>query len=101
MSNNNSPKVFFNCPHCGNQVPAAAKVCRSCGASDDCGWNEDESYDGDYDSHADEDDFDYDRFVAREFPDQAEGHLHSDHKPWVKAVILVIILSFVLTLLSF
>lgn len=59
-------KDGFDCPHCGADVPRGAKRCRHCGASEDCGWEEStgEYADGAY---LDDDDFDYDAFVAREF----------------------------------
>ncbi|MCR4413322.1 MAG: zinc ribbon domain-containing protein [Thermoguttaceae bacterium] len=65
---------FFPCPHCGADVPAGARFCRQCGASDESGWGEEAWSDvespGGY--SAEDDDFDYDEFVRREFPDQAE-----------------------------
>lgn len=56
----------FSCPHCGATVSGRASFCRECGASDESGWNDDVSTDVDTD-----DEFDYDDFVSREFPDQA------------------------------
>jgi len=59
----------FICPHCGSELPADAHFCRQCGASDDSGWacaDEGVGYDelGGYG----EDDFDYEEFLSREFP---------------------------------
>ena len=86
--------AYFSCPHCGSPVPSDAKICRECGASDDCGWNED-AFDDHY-GEFDEDDFDYDEFVANEFPEQS----NRAPNPWMGAVILAIILSLMLTLLG-
>ena len=64
---------YFVCPNCGAELRSDATFCRHCGASDDAGWG------GDEDSHnaegygewEDDPTFDYDEFVAREFPDHA------------------------------
>lgn len=56
----------FPCPHCGAEVPAGATFCRACGASDDAGWNDESAWTG-----GDDDDFDYDDYVGREFPEHA------------------------------
>lgn len=56
---------YFICSHCGAEVSIQAQVCRECGASEDAGWGDDTGpYDGD-------DDFDYDEFIEREFPEHA------------------------------
>lgn len=83
----------FPCPFCGADVREGAKVCRSCGATDDCGWNEDNSDDGS------DDDFDYNDFVAREFPDHPQTASPAAAAPlWMRLVILAILISFLLTL---
>ena len=74
-------------------------MCRACGASDDCGWHDDETYESEYDSF-DDDDFDYDRFVAREFPEHSDGSGGSDQSLWVRVVVLVLIVSFILTVMA-
>ena len=62
---------YFVCPHCGAQVDVRATSCRECGSDAETGWSEeaDDSFDGG--DFGDDDDFDYDDFVRREFPDQA------------------------------
>ena len=52
------------CPNCGADVPPKAKACPECGACEDTGWAEDAGYES---THLEEDEFDYDDFVAREF----------------------------------
>lgn len=74
-------------------------MCRSCGASDDCGWNADADYSADDDPMGD-DDFDYDDFVAREFPDHATTDSHSPGAGiWWRLVILALVLTLAFGLL--
>jgi hypothetical protein len=65
---------YFVCSYCGAELPITATFCRHCGASDECGWGEDENKE-DLDlptGYREEDDtFEYDEFIAEEFPDQA------------------------------
>jgi hypothetical protein len=84
----------FPCPHCGSEVRAGASFCRACGASDDSGWNvEDLRADSDsntgYNDEAD--DFDYDDFVRREFPEHAPPSAPQRLKQTVVAVILLLL----------
>ncbi len=58
-------KGSFECPVCGEDVPAKAKSCPHCGACEKSGWNEDaRGADG---LDLPDDDFDYDEFARREF----------------------------------
>jgi len=42
-----STRASFECPNCGADVPANAKVCPECGADERTGWNEEATrYDG-------------------------------------------------------
>ena len=87
----------FPCPFCGADVREGAKVCRACGASDDCGWNADEDH-----AHAGpDDDFDYDEFVAREFANEQPSSAAAAAPMWVRLVILAIVISFLLSLRLF
>ncbi|MFV1966894.1 MAG: zinc ribbon domain-containing protein [Pirellulaceae bacterium] len=64
----------FPCPHCGAEVRAGASFCRACGASDDSGWNEEDSWSDDASGTGCSeavDDFDYDEYIRREFPEHA------------------------------
>ena len=87
---------YFHCRHCDAKVRVGAKVCRACGASDDCGWNDDsDSFDyGDA-----SDDFDYDDFVKREFGESQSGSA-ATRSLWLRLVILAILLSFALGYLA-
>lgn len=51
------------CPVCGEDVPPRALACPECGADHETGWREDAEY-----AHViEEDEFDYDEFMEREF----------------------------------
>lgn len=54
-----------DCPVCGEFVPRKAVACPGCGASRDSGWNEEARVSGL--DLPDDEDFDYEDFVAREF----------------------------------
>lgn len=55
----------FECPVCGEDVPAKAKSCPHCGACEKSGWNEESrAADG---LDLPDDDFDYEKFAREEF----------------------------------
>ena len=54
----------FDCPVCGEEVPANARACPECGACEKSGWSDDL---GATDLGVGEEDFDYEDFVAKEF----------------------------------
>ena len=54
-----------DCPVCGEFVPRKAMSCAGCGASRDSGWNEEARVSGL--DLPDDEEFDYEDFVAREF----------------------------------
>lgn len=33
-------KDFWNCPHCGAELKAGAKVCHNCGSDEETGWSD-------------------------------------------------------------
>ncbi|MEZ6091147.1 MAG: zinc ribbon domain-containing protein [Pirellulaceae bacterium] len=76
------------CPHCGAMILETAIFCRHCGASDQSGWQPDTE--GESLDDADED-FDYDEFVRREFPGEAD----SSRLDIRSVVIIVILLCFI------
>jgi hypothetical protein len=87
------PNDWSPCPHCGSDLPSNARVCRECGYSDDY-----VDSGNDYDPHS-TDDFDYDDFVAREFPQHGEPNSPASHRQmWMRLVILAIVASFILSL---
>lgn len=58
---------YFLCPYCGAEVRKGRAACGECGSCEETGWSEaaSEGYaDGGYEE---DDDFDYDEFVEREF----------------------------------
>ena len=62
----------FVCPHCGEEVAAGAKVCPHCGSDDRTGWSDDaDMWAADIPAgYSEDDDFDYEEFIRREFPDR-------------------------------
>ena len=92
---------YFICPHCGEEVRIGASSCRECGSDAETGWS-DEAHLGvaDIPSAPDDDDFDYDEFIAREFPDQADFASRYSVRQWATGVLVVgIIVSFLTWLL--
>jgi ribosomal protein L40E len=63
---------FFLCPCCGARVAVGAKFCRECGADPEVGWDSEGLNSDLTGGYQDDEDFDYDEFIAREFPQQAE-----------------------------
>jgi len=88
---------WFDCPHCGEVVPAEAKRCRHCGASDESGWQEssDGFAIGDY---AEDDDFDYDAFVAREFGDAERPPAENNRRFWMQVLVIALVIALLLPL---
>ena len=100
---------FMDCPYCKKRVASTATVCRHCGnspkGSEQKGNNATEEAGDDSESHqassfggydAAQDDFDYDEFIAEEFPSS-----DSDTKTinrW-KYVSILLIFVFVILLL--
>lgn len=76
------------CPNCGVDVPPRAKVCPECGACEDTGWAEEAGYES---THLEEDEFDYDEFMAREFGEGGRPRRKSLHIIWVIVALLLIL----------
>ncbi len=58
----------FSCPNCGAEVKSSALACPECGSDRETGWAENaDSCSPDIPGSCDDDDFDYDAFVKREF----------------------------------
>jgi hypothetical protein len=81
------------CPACGEWIPRKAVACDCCGACELSGWKGDaEVYDGV--DLPEDDDFDYDDFIAREF-----GSGKAKKKPmstvwWITAAVLLAIMVY-------
>lgn len=83
---------YFDCPHCGEPVNTRATMCRGCGADAECGWAQSDIND----SGIPDDDFDYDAYLSREFPNEATTVSSAN---WIKLVMALLILSLLLTML--
>ncbi len=84
---------WFVCPHCGAEVRAGARACPECGSDDATGWSEDADKwgAGIPSGYGDEDDFDYEEFVRREFGKGAVRRILG--LPWWLALIVVAALA--------
>ena len=80
------------CPNCGADVPPKAKACPECGACEDTGWAEDAGYES---THLEEDEFDYDDFVAREF--EEGGRLRGKSLNIIWVIVALFLILFFLT----
>ena len=93
---------FFVCPHCGAAVPVGSGSCRNCGSDHETGWSEAA---GDWEEnvpssgYGGDDDFDYDEFVAGEFPEQRP--VSSRRRVWIIVVAIVILAFFTWALARF
>ncbi|MEZ5276126.1 MAG: zinc ribbon domain-containing protein [Opitutaceae bacterium] len=90
-----TPSTPEICPVCGEEVPPGARACPGCGADERTGWGDDDAS-GSVDL-PDDDAFDYDAFVEREFGGGA--------RPpgirtiwWVTAIVLIIAVGVVFIL---
>ena len=81
---------YFSCPHCGADVLQTATFCRECGADGRSGWNDEDSDSSGYDPGGDQDDFDYDDYLQREFPDHAPPAA-TGQKLGVVVIVLIIL----------
>lgn len=78
----------FCCPACGHDVSPNARGCSSCGAVKENGqWVEPESYDG---IGLDEDDFDYEAFVEREFGTGRPAKTRKEWFWWIVALVTLL-----------
>ncbi len=89
---------YFLCRGCGAELPLSATFCRHCGASDESGWGEGGEGDDDEQDALDlpagyrekDNDFDYDEFVADEFPEQSSDD-DSPIQVSFRAVVIVLV----------
>jgi uncharacterized membrane protein YvbJ len=80
-----------NCPHCGAEIRADAHFCRHCGSSDSDGWRGDTESEG-------LDEFDYDEYLAENFPESTR--VRESASIW-RVVALVLLVAFAMGLLVF
>lgn len=84
------PKTPEVCPVCGEEVPRGALACPECGADHESGWREDADVDDALDLAGDEEEFDYDAYLQKEFgaSPKPEGI-----KPiwWITAIVLIVL----------
>lgn len=81
-----------NCPNCGADLPRNAKVCHECGSDKNTGWS-DEAHVSALDLPDDE--FDYDKFVEKEFGGKKEFVPQGMHPFWwLVAVVVLVALVF-------
>ena len=82
---------YFECPHCGALVPMGAAACGECGSDAETGWAEDIDY-GDFGTgYNDQDDFDYDEFLKREFPEATDVSARQAALRWILVVVVAIL----------
>jgi uncharacterized membrane protein YvbJ len=75
---------FESCPHCGAELRKNAKFCPECGSSDSDGWRDEEE------GHADDESFDYDEFVERNYGSTAANLSTPLHWRFVAIVLLIV-----------
>ncbi|HLP76552.1 MAG TPA: zinc ribbon domain-containing protein [Candidatus Paceibacterota bacterium] len=75
------------CPNCGAEIPRNAKACPECGSDEDTGWSE-EAHAGGLDLP--DDNFDYDKFVEKEFGSKKPS---PSGLPWFWWLVAVIVLA--------
>jgi hypothetical protein len=95
MPKKKRPITYFDCPHCGGRVKSTASACPHCGSDDQTGWSNHEDASESY-----EDDFDYDEYIEREFPDNANPS--AERKAyWTRVIIILLIVATLLSMLPF
>lgn len=86
-------RKYFICPHCGEKVPEGAAACRHCGSDAETGWSDaaDDFDAGIADGYDSDDDFDYEEFIAREFPGQASPRPQAALKKAILAIVVILV----------
>jgi len=81
------------CPHCGAEVPRAAKACPECGSDDQTGWSETAA---DAELGLPDDSFDYQRFVREEFGERNGVVRGMSWRGWLVALVILLIVAILL-----
>ena len=77
-----------SCPHCGAEVPPAAKACPECGSDESTGWSDEAAREN---LGLPDENFDYDDFVKREFSGEKLKPRGLHWAWWLVAVFLVLV----------
>lgn len=79
----------MDCPNCGAPVPPKAKACPECGSDDETGWPEAAESSGL--NLPDEEEFNYNEFVSREFGEDSPKPRNITWLWWVVAIVLILV----------
>ena len=92
---------WFVCPNCGADVRGDALACRECGSDENTGWapDADKWEAGIPAGYGEDDEFDYDEFITKEFSDRAKDGSGIPFDVFL-FIALVIIALFVLYMIS-
>jgi RNA polymerase subunit RPABC4/transcription elongation factor Spt4 len=82
------------CPTCGEDVPRHARACPHCGADEFTGWSEDAQQATAADLGIPDEDFDYDKFVKREFGGRSPKPEGLRWGWWLMAILLLAAILF-------
>jgi hypothetical protein len=90
---------YFLCPHCGAELPPSARSCPECGSDEETGWSEDADTwrAGAPTGYADDDGFDYEEFLRREFGRRRPWY--GDRKRLLRLVVALVLGAALLALL--
>jgi hypothetical protein len=84
------PRLNLYCENCGERL-TNRHFCRACGASDESGWAPPDL------AEDDDDDFDYDEFVQREFGRKSGRPRNVAATTWGTILIVLVVIGLLLT----
>jgi hypothetical protein len=91
------PQGTFECPVCGEDVPAKAKACPHCGACEKLGWNDETRGADGLDLAGGE--FDYEKFAREEFGSPTK--LQARQLIWKVITVIILVLMVAAVLFQF